>query len=85
MKFFSLLAFVAAVSATPVPGLELSIEQPKDLAIRQSNLAQVVATTVQTANTAITSSLNSISTSSPEQRATIRHMSLDHIYQTSTP
>lgn len=77
MKFFSLLTFVAAVSATPMPSLELSTEQPKDLVAkdvfaedlvakdlveRQASLALVVLTTVQTVSNTIETSLDAITT-----------------------
>ncbi|KAH7025052.1 uncharacterized protein B0I36DRAFT_366948 [Microdochium trichocladiopsis] len=62
MKFFSILTFAAAVAATPMPGLELSVEQPKDLAVRQANLATVVQTTVQTVSQTINTSLDAITT-----------------------
>lgn len=61
MKFFHFLTFAVAASATPVPGLELSTEKPKDLATRQANnLAQVVLTAVTTASNTIDTSLNII-------------------------
>ncbi|KXJ86544.1 hypothetical protein Micbo1qcDRAFT_208960 [Microdochium bolleyi] len=61
MKFFHFLTFAVAASATPVPGLELSTEKPKDLATRQANnLAQVALNAVTTASNTIDTSLDTI-------------------------